>query len=146
MYANTYKSYLNELNILNNRILRIIQNKPLSTDVLELYSQYNTLPVDLLFINQISILTHNYMYSRDSVPIGITTLFDTNSILHTHYTRHANDLHAIGHSNNFGQRCVNYKFSKIWNDLPQDVKNIAPINIFKMEIKHYLLSRAEHPH
>ena len=86
MYANTYKSYLHELKILNNNILRVIQHKLLSTDVLEPYSQYNTFPVDLLFMNLILILTYTYMYSREIVPIVIQNLFDTNSTLHTHYT------------------------------------------------------------
>ena len=45
IYANTHTSYLNKLTKLNNKILRILQNKPLETHICELYINYNTLPI-----------------------------------------------------------------------------------------------------
>ena len=45
IYANTYITFLHDLIILNNRILRILQHKPRLTRSIELYSAYNTLPV-----------------------------------------------------------------------------------------------------
>jgi hypothetical protein len=43
IYANTNPTYLSKLVKLNNRILRILQNRPLATQVISLYRKYNTL-------------------------------------------------------------------------------------------------------
>ena len=51
IYGNTFYSYLHKLEKLNNKISRILQNKPRKTHVIELYKEYETLPLSLL---------HNY--------------------------------------------------------------------------------------
>ena len=48
VYANTCSTYIADLCILNNKLLRILQNKPRSTATIDLYSSYNTLPIDML--------------------------------------------------------------------------------------------------
>ena len=49
LYANTYSSYLSDLMTLNNKLLRILLDKPLTTAIGELYFAFNTLPIDKLF-------------------------------------------------------------------------------------------------
>ena len=39
IYANTCRSYINKLEKLNNKILRILQNKPINTYNIELYKR-----------------------------------------------------------------------------------------------------------
>ena len=53
LYANTYKSYLQKLSILNNKLLRIMQKVSIYTPVLQLYTVFNTLPIDRLFKRQL---------------------------------------------------------------------------------------------
>jgi len=45
VYANTHSSYLEKLMVLNNKILRIVQFKPLKTHVLNLYKNYQNTSV-----------------------------------------------------------------------------------------------------
>jgi len=46
IYANTNKSSLQSLITLNNnKIVRVLQNQPYCTRTVQLYKQYNTLPV-----------------------------------------------------------------------------------------------------
>jgi len=58
IYANTKPSDLDKLNKLNNKLLRILQNKPIITPLCELYKSYNTLSIpnlhkyQLLFIDE----------------------------------------------------------------------------------------------
>jgi hypothetical protein len=68
MYANTHYVYLDKLIKLNSKILRILQCKPLSTPVVELYSAYNTLPIVELHTMQLLILTHKYLFHRSTLP------------------------------------------------------------------------------
>jgi len=68
IYANTYSTYLHDLSILNNRLLRIIQHKPFNTPVPSLYSAFNTLPVLKLFQFQIIIFSHELIFNPSSMP------------------------------------------------------------------------------
>jgi hypothetical protein len=56
LYANTYVVHLDKLTKLNNKILRVLQNKPVLTPTSELYAAYNTLPIAELHRQQILIL------------------------------------------------------------------------------------------
>ena len=45
IYANTGSTHLEKLQKLNNKILRVVQNKPYNSPVFNLYKAYNTLPI-----------------------------------------------------------------------------------------------------
>ena len=53
VYANTDVTHLTKLITLNNKILRILQNKPYNTPVIDLYTAYNTLPIPQLHSQQL---------------------------------------------------------------------------------------------
>ena len=61
VYPNTHSSYLEKLMVLSNKMLRIVQFKPLKTHVLNLYNNYNTLPVLKLHIS-FSYCYYSYSY------------------------------------------------------------------------------------
>jgi len=48
IYANTYMKNINKLVILDNKILRILQNASRDTNTVELYTKFNTLPIPAL--------------------------------------------------------------------------------------------------
>ena len=54
VYANTTANHLSKLNVLNNRLLRIVRNKSIITHNNDLYKSYFTLPLQLL--HQFNIL------------------------------------------------------------------------------------------
>ena len=68
IYANTYITYLHDLMIINNRILRILQHKPIHTSTIDLHRSFNTLPVDKLFQYQILLHAHAIYFHPESVP------------------------------------------------------------------------------
>jgi len=45
IYGNTYHTYLSKHEKLNNKILRILQNKSLTSHIIDLHKNYDTLPV-----------------------------------------------------------------------------------------------------
>ena len=63
MYANTGTTHLSKLITLNNKILRILQNKSYSAPVKELYA-HNTLPVTQLHKLQLLLLVHKCYYHK----------------------------------------------------------------------------------
>jgi len=67
LYANTFSTYLKPLNVLNNKLLIILQNCRLQTPVAHLYREYQTLPINQLFIVQILTLVHTFFQYVGSV-------------------------------------------------------------------------------
>ena len=66
--ANIFLTYIHDLITLNNRMLRILQQKPLSSKIIGLYSPYNTLPINKLFHYQILLFAHNVFFDSLSLP------------------------------------------------------------------------------
>jgi len=65
-YANTYVTYLNKLVKINNKLRRILQNRPIATHVSQLYTTFNLLSIDKLHV--LLLLVFKCMYHSDLVP------------------------------------------------------------------------------
>jgi len=62
IYGNTYQTHLSKLYILNNKILRILQNKPRHNHIIELYKTYNINTMHDIHKLQILILVHKFFH------------------------------------------------------------------------------------
>jgi len=67
-YGNTKASYIDKLVKLNNKLLRILQSKPLSTPTRELYKTYNTLQLLHLHKQQLLLFVHKYVRHPEKLP------------------------------------------------------------------------------
>jgi len=63
--------------VLNNKLLRILQNAPLNTPVAD-YTIFNTLTISDLHIFQILILIHKFFHHKDKLPVIFTSYFNEN--------------------------------------------------------------------
>jgi hypothetical protein len=133
VYANTCGSYLDKLIKLNNKLLRILQNKTLSTPVFELYLEYNTLPIPLLHIQQLLLIVHKFVHHPDTLPAVFlkNNYFIPNSQVHNYSTRDNKNLHLLNFSTNIGSRNTKFKAARLWNELPQFLKDSSSIQSFK---------------
>ena len=140
IYANTYLSYMHDLIILNNRLLRILQHKPRTTHTIELYMAYKTLPIMKLF--QLQILLHAYklLYLPDSLPIIFQNTIVINTALHSHNTRTKFDFHRTTFTSSVGSKISNGLCAKFWNQLPLELKVFSSVHNFQRKMKLYLLS------
>ena len=92
IYINTYDSYLDKLNKLNNKILlRILQNKNRYPITL-LYRNFNTIPPSKLHKQQILLLLHKFFHHTDQLPAIFKDYFVLNSSVHNYNTRRNNNL------------------------------------------------------
>ena len=67
VYGNTFSSYL-LLIILNNKILRILQNAPRETHVADLYITFNTLTLPNLHKFHILLFMHKFFHHNELLP------------------------------------------------------------------------------
>ena len=87
IYANVSKTDLNQLVVKCNRLLRLMQSKPLRTRVMELYLTFDTLPVDRLFQYYTLKLLHKCIYSHFSLSYSIRRWFTQVGTIHAYSTR-----------------------------------------------------------
>jgi len=64
--------------VLNNKLLRILQNAPRNTLVADLYKNFNTLTIPDLHIFQILILIQKFFHHKDKLPGIFTSYFNEN--------------------------------------------------------------------
>ena len=70
-----------------------------------------------------------------------TKYFVSNAEVHAYNTSASTDLHVLGPTSTYGQRCIRYKGSMLWNRLPARLKLPSSIPVFKRKIKKYLSSQ-----
>ena len=123
IYANTSSKQLTNLMVLNNKLLRILQQKAIRTHSVDLYKSYFTLPIPALHTFQILIFMHNFVYNRNKLPEVFSTYIDENKLIHEYNTRQKNDFHIFSVRTETGKRNLKYKGSLLWNNLPSELKN-----------------------
>ena len=84
IYGNTYLTYLNKLIILNNKILRILQQAPRQTHIADLYNNFNALTLPNLHKFNILLFMHKFFYHKDQLPHIFHSYFLHNFELHSY--------------------------------------------------------------
>ena len=104
VYANTHKTYLEKLKILNNKIIRVITKAVYRTPTLTLYKSLNTLPIDKLHEFNLLLLVHKYFYHKHLLPPVFQKYFTLSHDIHNHNTRSASDLYLLAPNNEKGKK------------------------------------------
>jgi hypothetical protein len=138
LYGNTCPTYLDKINKLNNKLLRILQNKPVITPIRELFKTYNTLPINLLHMQQILVFVYNVMYNSSQMPEVFRDYFIVNNMIHNYETRSQNKLHLHSINSLYGSRSLRYKGCSLFNKLPLSLQGHMPTSQFKQELKDFL--------
>ena len=142
LYANTHSKHLDKLIVLNNKLLRILQHKPLVTPLQELYFEYNVLPIHQLHKFQLLLFVHKFLHHPQLLPDVYVKnhYFVLNEQVHVHNTRNKSKIHMYSCSTSSGQRSVKHKAARLWNSLPQALRETSSIPSFKRRLKSYLFS------
>jgi hypothetical protein len=139
IYGNTNHTFLYKLEVLNNKILRILQNRPIRSHTIELYRNYDTLPLPLLHNYQILLFVHKFVHHIDKLPNVLKSYFTKNQFIHRYDTREKFSFHMIATRTTFGKRLIKYKGSQMWNNLPENLKSIRSTSEFKNHLRNFLL-------
>lgn len=141
IYANTNHTYLDKLIKLNNKLLRILQNKPISTHICDLYKSYNTLLIPDLHKQQLLIFVHKSIHHPNMLPEIFTNYFKFNEQFHYHNTRTKANIHLFHFNKSMGHRSTKYKAAVLWNELPSTLQEIESLSLFKRTLKDHFLSQ-----
>ena len=91
----------------------------------------NSLPIIELHEMQLLLFVHKCMYHRELLPSIFNDYFRTMHSVHCQNTRRQRDLFVGRFTSNLGQRCSVYKCSRLWNQLPDDLKRNSSFAVFK---------------
>jgi len=137
IYANVTKLALKPLIIKCNRLLRLLQSKPRSTPLSDLYSTFNTLPIDLLFEFHTAKFIHKCMFSSHLVPLTVRNWFQRGSSVHAHDTRHSERFVIQSDCNS---KSIRFYGPSMWAKLPLHLQNDASLTSFLRGFKNFLLN------
>jgi len=84
---------------------------------------------------------HKLSYQSNQLPAVFGGYFVPNSAVHSHSTRSSSDLHLLSPKTAVGKKSIKFKTSQLWNKLPDQLKQIRPLNSFKLQLKNYLLNK-----
>jgi len=109
--------------VLNNKLLRIFQSAPRKAPFSDLYENFNTLNIFDLHNFQLLVLIHKFFCHKQKLPVIFTSYFNANFLLHNHDTRNRDNLHFARCKTFYGLKCIKYKSSNLWNQLPSKLKS-----------------------
>ena len=93
---------------LNNKLLRILQNKSYNFPVKDLYHNFDTLAIPELHIHQSLILVYKVLHHKHLLPTAFANYFTINSAAHLYNIRVRENM-GDSVSTNYGKRTVKYK-------------------------------------
>ena len=138
--SSTYSSYLKDLQILQNKAVKILSNGKWSEHVTPYYYQNKILKLEDLILFETAKLMHQQL--SGSLPTPTKSYFSRTNTVHNHYTRSSsnNSLVTPTFTSVRTQRSLKYVGLKIWNSIPQNIKTLSYAR-FQKELKIYYLNK-----
>ena len=134
---NTYKTHIHQLEVLQRKAIRAITNSKYNTSSSQLFKKTKILKLGDIYNTQINMFM--YDYTTSNVPTSLSQLFTSNNSIHSHQTRHQNDMHISHRHSETVARSFICQCPATWLNLPIDIKNSRSHNAFKYKIKqHYI--------
>lgn len=128
---------INQLKVIQNRIIKSIFRLDRLTPSSLLYSEY-ILPFEIL--SKYESITVMYKILKNKVNHNFQ--FIKNQEIHTHVTRQSSLLHIPTiNSYKFGKNTFSYHAIHLYNDLPNNLKLIENTKEFQIELKQYLFKQ-----
>ena len=139
-YGFAKKENMDKVQILQNKLLKVLLEKKWRTPTNELHNKLDILLVNDLFTQEVSTFVHNYLHGN--LPDVFGDYYQTMN--HQHDTRgNQNSLVPPLCRTELGKKTVKVLGCKVWNDLSQDKKNIKNPKAFRKAYKNDKLKYPE---
>ena len=125
IWDSTYKSYLNTLQLSQNKAMRAITKQRWSDRITPIYRRLQVLKINDLYKLETAKFMHQF--SDKSLPASFEKYFTRTTFVHCHSTRTSerNDYFLPHFSTSRLQRSIRFSGVKIWNSIPCKFKNLS---------------------
>ena len=141
VWGNAFDKHLKRLATLQNKAVKLISGAQWRDHVTPTYLKLQILKLNDLYLYEVAKLMHKH--TRKKLPTSFSTFFAPVKAIHTRSTRLASselNLYLPRYKSQKLQKSFKYQGVKIWNSIPQDLKQL-PFNRFKTKYKKHLLSK-----
>ena len=136
-WSSTYKTNLKRIFLLQKRIVRILTNSEFRAHTAPLFNELKLL--DIYNLNVFYTAKFMFSYHNHLLPPSFQNLFVTSHQIHNYNTRNASSYRSYACNTNVKQFTVLFQGPKIWNSLPDDIKNTESYNCFRIGMFNHLL-------
>ena len=139
-YTNAKGDYLKKLITSQNKISRILQFKPYTSDTNDLYSKFKVFKLEYILKITCS-LTHNSVHLTYKVSFSKQGLFIQHKDVHSYNTRNKINIHFNHMSTiSYSKKTISYKARTHWNNLTSALKHVKSLKNFKRLLKKQTIS------
>ena len=138
LWANSYRSHLHKLRLLQKKAIRIISNTDYLAHSSKLFLNLKLLKLDDIMKFQLGTFMYKSKYNK--LPNVIPHMFVTNENIHSHNTRNKNGYLIPSVRTNCRKFTVGYAGPILWNSFPQELRQLPSEVIFKKKLKSILLA------
>ena len=123
--------------VLDNVNARVILNVKDKREVstVTLFRTLGWLPIDVRIHYFTAVAMFNIMNGQ--APVDLVNMFTQNNSVHDHNTRGGTNIRVKKYNLSIGQRTFAYRGAKVWDNIPEHIKNVTTVECFKtMFLKH----------
>ena len=144
VWGATFPSYLTPLKSLQNRAIKLLSGVSSRLQSAQpLYKENNILSLNNLLSQETAKFMYKFIHKQ--LPVQFDNYFDYVHAIHKRSTRTSqmkNQLYIPRFRTNRLQRSIKYRGVKVWNDIPNEIKdNKCNFSAFKRINKKYLISQ-----
>ena len=133
LYGSCSKTLLDRIQILQNKLLKVLYNLPYRTDTCELHSSLRILKVN--DIRKLNILKFVYeALNRTSIK-QFHSYYRYHRDIHNRNSRQNDRLYPERVRTKYGENTLNCIGSKLWNSLDQNIRNCHSLYTFKKAVR-----------
>ena len=139
-YGATHKTSVKSVQIVCNKLLRILMLKDRRYPTNTLYKEFNMLKIDD-FRNFLAVrFVHRSVYPNEFTPEQLKTYFKLNVNVHNRVLRDNLKIRVPLLRSALGQTCINWYGGNFWNSLDIDIRSECNLCIFKKEVKKHIIN------
>jgi Reverse transcriptase (RNA-dependent DNA polymerase) len=138
VWASNYMTRLQRICLLQKKIVRIITRSPYGSHTSPMFQQLGLLTFHNITVFQMAEFMHRYTFSL--LPNAFADFFQCVSDVHSYFTRNKSYTYRIPFSRtNIHKFSISSRGPYIWNRLPQDLRLIPSLFVFKKNLRSHLL-------
>lgn len=133
IWGNTSAGNLYRIQRIQNKALKGIKGLPFRTSTKALHEKEMLVETRLKYDLALTIHEISKGYKRSNIRVT------KNKQIHNHETRRNNALHVTNQRTNIGKKRITYIGTKVYNKIPNNIKEIKSIKNFKCKLQRFLI-------